>query len=91
MEIVSNIVSYIWSLLAGSVFDINTYIGIILGVIFAPFFVTLAKFIKRKLVTKWPWTKYLIGNIEAAADVVVATIDPMLDKAEDKMKKSLDK
>lgn len=81
-----DIVGSIFNLMLGSVFSINTYIGIVLGALFTPLWVALWIFIKAKISTKAPSANIVVKEIEAGVTAVKAELDPLVDAA----KKSLD-
>jgi hypothetical protein len=68
-------VSMIWNVLAGSVFNIHTYVGIALGAMFTPLWVSLYNFAVSELETKVPDAKPVVTEVTDAVNTVVDEVN----------------
>lgn len=80
-----DMMAYGMKLLTMSVFDINTYVGIVLGALFTPFFVTLYNYVKAWIIKQLPVAEVAIEEVEDTVEKIQDRLDPIVDRIEDKM------
>lgn len=81
-----DIIGSIFNLLVSSLFSVQTYVGVVLGILFTPLWVSVWNFAKAKLTSKFPSASIVIKEVEIGVGVVKAELDPAVDAA----KKALD-
>lgn len=81
-----DIVGSIFNLLFSSIFSINTYIGIVLGALFTPLWISIWRFAKAKLLAKFPGASIAFHQVEIAVSVVEQELTPAVESA----KKAID-
>lgn len=74
-----SIVSSVMSFIMGSFFDLHTYVGIFLGVVFAPMWVKVWSWLKALVVKKDPAAATIVTEVQDVADAVIADIKPAAD------------
>lgn len=74
-----SIVNSVMSFIMGSFFDLHTYVGIFLGVVFAPMWVKVWSWLKALVIKKDPAAATIVTEVQDVADAVIADIKPAAD------------
>lgn len=68
-----------------SLIDAHTYIGVFLGVCFAPLWVKIWAFCSGYVTTKFPMTAVIFAKISSMASTVIAVLTPVAKEVEKKI------
>jgi len=73
--------------LLGAAFDMNTYIGVAVGALLAPMWISVYKLLKAVVVSKVPFASFIFGKLESSVDEIEHRIEPVADAIKDKADK----
>ena len=73
----STIINFIWNVFIGSLFNYHTYVGVILGILFTPFWKWLYEKIRAFIIKKEPGLAVFVSEVEGGVIAIRAIITPV--------------